>query len=278
MARFVPHILRQKYPSSLSAKAKAGILANTSPELNFATSSKIPMGPGDKFMKRLLPITGLSFGLLCLTAGAQGAQSQNDPNQQQPNASTPGTPPTFPTDRQDTGAQQNRTDQNRTSKDPDADKPQVDQDPDSVHPQDTDRDRDITHPANKDDQTPQATPNDQTTPLPPKSDRDYDRDRNNGSIGSNAGEQKPPDHDGAQDDQAQKADRDHRSDYQSQLQAALQQKPNLSGVQVNYTDTTVELTGVVPTGNEKHEARMIAQNYANGRKVVDHITVTGKNN
>lgn len=222
-------------------------------------------------MKKVFLIVGLSFGLFCLTAGAQMTPSPNDSNQQQPSASTPGTPPTFPTDRQDTDAQQqNRNEKDRTSKDPDADKPQPDKDPGSVQKQDPNSDRDISRP--QDDQTPQATPNDQ----PPKSDRDYDRDRNTGSIGSNAGEQKPPDHDGDQGDQAQKADRDHRSDYQSQLQNALQQNPNLSGLQASYTDTTVELTGTVPTGKERHQARMIAQEYANGRRVVDHIAVTGK--
>jgi hypothetical protein len=227
-------------------------------------------------MKKFLLITGLLCGLSGLASIAQTAPTQNDPNHQQPSASTPGTPPTFPTDRRDTDAQQNRTDQDRTSKDPDADRPQVDQDPNSVNREDPSRDRDINHPASRGDQTPPANPNDQTTPPPPRSDRDYDRDRNNGSIGSNAGEQKPPDHDGDQDDLVQKADRDYRSEYQSQLQHALAQQPNLSGVQVNYTDTTVELTGTVPTGKEKHQARMMAQNYSNGRRVLDHITVSGQ--
>ena len=68
----------------------------------------------------------------------------------------------------------------------------------------------------------------------------------------------------------------HRSEYQSQLENALQKQPALSGVHVNFTDTTVELTGAVPTNNDKHQARMMAQDYANGRKVVDHITVSGK--
>ncbi len=68
----------------------------------------------------------------------------------------------------------------------------------------------------------------------------------------------------------------HHSEYQSQLENALQKQPALSGVHVNFTDTVVELTGSVPTSNDKHQARMMAQDYANGRKVVDHITVSGK--
>lgn len=209
-------------------------------------------------MKKLLLIAGLTYGLAGLTASAQMAPSPTDPHQQ-PGVTTPGTPPTFPTDRQETDKDR----QNRT--DTDADRQQTDKD----RQDQTDRDRlpqsdsdqqntDRNEPAQRTDRDDQNTQ--------PKTDRDYDRDRNNSSVGSNAGQER--DHD---------KDRDHPSDYQSQLQNALQQQPNLAGVQANFTDTTVELTGTVPTAKEKHEARMLAENYANGRKVVDHITVAEKN-
>lgn len=190
-------------------------------------------------------IAGLLFGL-ALTANAQMTPNPNDPNQQQTGVQTPGTPPTFPTDRQETAKDRQESNQ------ADADT------------QNTDKDRDRT---DRDEQYPQSTDRDQQNQQV-QSDRDYDRDRQNGSIGSNAGQQ---DRERDMNDET-----DHNADYQSQLQKALQQNPDLSGVQVTYTDSTVELTGTVPTGKEKHEARMMAQDYANGRKVVDHVKVTGK--
>jgi len=44
------------------------------------------------------------------------------------------------------------------------------------------------------------------------------------------------------------------------------------------TATTVELSGTAATGKEKQTAVRIAESYANNRKVVDHITVTGRGN
>jgi type IV secretory pathway VirB10-like protein len=208
-------------------------------------------------MKKQLLIAGLLCGLAGVPASAQLTPSPNDPHQQ-PGAATPGTPPTFPTDRQETSKdRQNRTDSDADSQQTDRDRQdQTDRDRQTQTDRDrqnTDQDRDMQQ-TDRDRQNPQRT------------DRDYDRDRNNGSTGTSAS-QENRDHD---------PDRDHRSDYQSQFQNALQQQPNLSGVLVNYTDSSVELTGSVPTGKDKHQARMMAQNYANGRKVVDHINVTGR--
>jgi hypothetical protein len=219
-------------------------------------------------MKKLLIIAGLVCGLAGLTANAQMAPSPTDPHQQ-PGASTPGTPPTFPTDRQESPSE-NRKDNDADSQQTDKDRQdQTDRDPQtSTDPNQTGSERQRTDP---NDQTQRTDRDDQNTQQ--RTDRDYDRDRNTGStsgnVGSNAGQQddRDRDHDG---------DTDHRSDYQSQLQNALQQQPDLAGVQATFTDSTLELTGTVPTGKEKHQARMLAQNYANGRKIVDHITVTGK--
>ncbi len=63
-----------------------------------------------------------------------------------------------------------------------------------------------------------------------------------------------------------------------QLESAYQAEPTLTGsnIQVNVNDTTVELTGTVPTGKEKTTAKRIAQSYAGNRKVVDKMTVTGR--
>ena len=64
-----------------------------------------------------------------------------------------------------------------------------------------------------------------------------------------------------------------------QLESAFQAEPTLTGssIQVNVTDTTVELTGSVPTNKEKTTARRIAQSYAGNRKVIDKMTVSGRN-
>ncbi len=63
-----------------------------------------------------------------------------------------------------------------------------------------------------------------------------------------------------------------------QLESAYQAEPTLTGsnIQVNVTDTSVELTGSVPTGKEKITAKRIAQSYAGNRKVIDHMTVAGR--
>jgi hypothetical protein len=221
-------------------------------------------------MKKILLTTGLLFGL-AFTANAQMTPTPNNPNQQQPGVQTPGTPPTFPTDRQDTAKDQqqsNQSDADSKTSGKDADKTDRDRMPQSDR---TDQDRPSDQ--DRDEQYPQSTDRDQQNQQV-QSGRDYDRDRQSGSVGSNAGQQDRERKDDL--DTGMNPDRDHRSDYQSQLQKALQQNPNLAGVQVAYTDSTLELTGSVPTGKEKHEARMIAHDYANGRKVVDHITVTGK--
>ena len=217
-------------------------------------------------MKKIVITTGLLLGL-ALTANAQMAPNPNDPNQQQPGAQTPGTPPTFPTDRQDTAKDQQ--DRNQS----DADSPQTGKDQTDRNrlPQSDRADQDRPSDQDRDEQNPQSTDRDQQNQQV-QSGRDYDRDRQSGSVGSNTGQQGTQRKDDL--DTGMNPDRDHRSDYQSQLQRALQQNPNLSGVQVAYTDTTVELTGSVPTGYDKHQARMLAHDYANGRKIVDNITVT----
>ncbi len=225
-------------------------------------------------MKQFL-IAGLLVGMAGLGANAQ--MTPNDPMQQSPSAQTPGTPPTFPTDRQDT-TQQNRRDTDADTQQTDRDRqshadrdrlPQSDRDDQDQQAAPADRDRNAYPQSDRDrdSHVPQAdrdrdsqNPQDRNDQMQQRPGRDYDRDRNTGSVGTRID------------------DRDHGggSEYQSRLQNALQQQPNLSGVRANYTDSAVELTGTVATGKDKHQARMLAENYANGRQVVDHIAVTGK--
>jgi osmotically-inducible protein OsmY len=63
---------------------------------------------------------------------------------------------------------------------------------------------------------------------------------------------------------------------QSEIQNALAQQSTLNGsnIQVNVTDTNVELTGTVATPDQKQAAERIAGSYAGSRRVVNHITVT----
>jgi hypothetical protein len=64
-----------------------------------------------------------------------------------------------------------------------------------------------------------------------------------------------------------------------QLDQAYQSEPSLSGsnIQVEVTDSQVQLTGSVPTGKERLTAKRIAQSYAGNRKVADKLTVSGSN-
>jgi osmotically-inducible protein OsmY len=63
---------------------------------------------------------------------------------------------------------------------------------------------------------------------------------------------------------------------QSEIQSALSQQGTLSGsnIQVNVTDTDIELTGNVATPDQKQTAERIAGSYAGNRRVVNHITVS----
>jgi hypothetical protein len=65
-----------------------------------------------------------------------------------------------------------------------------------------------------------------------------------------------------------------------QLDQAYQSEPTLSGssIQVDVTDTAIQVTGSVPTGKEKTTAKRIAQSYAGNRKVVEKLTVSGRSN
>jgi hypothetical protein len=65
-----------------------------------------------------------------------------------------------------------------------------------------------------------------------------------------------------------------------QLDQAYQSEPTLAGssIQVDVTDSAIQLTGSVPTGKEKTTAKRIAQSYAGNRKVVEKLTVSGRGN
>jgi hypothetical protein len=65
---------------------------------------------------------------------------------------------------------------------------------------------------------------------------------------------------------------------QTQIQNALQNEPTLrnDNVNVNVTESTIELSGSVQSGKEKQTARRIASSFAGNRRVRDRITVSGR--
>jgi len=65
---------------------------------------------------------------------------------------------------------------------------------------------------------------------------------------------------------------------QNQIQNALQNEPTLrnDNINVNVTDSTIELSGSVQTGKEKQTAQRIASSFAGNRRVKDRVTVSGK--
>jgi osmotically-inducible protein OsmY len=84
----------------------------------------------------------------------------------------------------------------------------------------------------------------------------------------------------ASDQSAAQSSSPDSTTLQSTIQEKLKNEPMLSSssVNVNVTDSTIELSGSVSTGKEKTTAERIAQSYAGNRKVVDRITVTSNGN
>lgn len=69
------------------------------------------------------------------------------------------------------------------------------------------------------------------------------------------------------------------TDLQAQVQNALSKEPTLSGDSVNVavTGDSIDITGSVATAREKQTATRIVQSYAGNKKVVSHLTITGRN-
>jgi hypothetical protein len=69
------------------------------------------------------------------------------------------------------------------------------------------------------------------------------------------------------------------SDLQSQMQNALSKEPTLSGdsPRVNVSGDTVELVGNVNTNKEKITATRIVQSYSGSKKLVNKLTISGRN-
>lgn len=68
-------------------------------------------------------------------------------------------------------------------------------------------------------------------------------------------------------------------ELQQQVQEAMSKVPELSNDNVHVTaaDDGLELSGNVGSGREHQAAVRIAQSFARGKKVVDHIVVSARN-
>jgi osmotically-inducible protein OsmY len=69
------------------------------------------------------------------------------------------------------------------------------------------------------------------------------------------------------------------SDLQSQIQNALSKEPTLTGdsPRVNVSGDTVELAGNVGTNKQKITATRIVQSYTGSKKLVNKLTISGRN-
>lgn len=119
--------------------------------------------------------------------------------------------------------------------------------------------------------TPSATQPDQSTTegkgqatspeAMPKSDQDKDKDKDQSKM--------------PQSDTSAAAS----GDVQSQIQTALQQDPKLANANINVSvsGNKLELSGTVPSNDEKKQAEQIAKSHAGNLKVKNHIKVASAN-
>lgn len=68
------------------------------------------------------------------------------------------------------------------------------------------------------------------------------------------------------------------ADLEAQMQNALNKEPTLSGdtVRASVTANNIQISGSVGSAREKLTAARIAQSYAGNKKLVNHITITGR--
>lgn len=74
------------------------------------------------------------------------------------------------------------------------------------------------------------------------------------------------------------ADAVNDSELEGQIQNALNKEPTLTGdsTHVTVSADTIELAGNVGTSKEKLTATRIVQSYAGNKKVMNHLTISGK--
>jgi osmotically-inducible protein OsmY len=219
----------------------------------------------EKFMKRYIFTMTLLLAMGAFAFGQTNSGPGASPQNQNPSATMPNTtPPTFPNDTghdRDANTQQDRDRQDRDHHDADADR-----NGDQVSTQDRDK-------SGVYDRDPQYQDRDRNA----QQDRDRDQDQNRDRDAN----RKDNDNDRNRGDM----DRDHDrnrvgvgNDRQSQIMSEFSNRAEFSNVNVNVRNDRIDLTGTVPTGRDRNEAVRIAQQYANGLRVNDHLKVSGRGN
>lgn len=125
---------------------------------------------------------------------------------------------------------------------------------------------DQSQPAQPDQSTTEGKGSASSPDAMPKSDQDKDKDKDKSSDQS-----KMP--------QSDTSAASAGGDVQSQVQTALQQDPKLANanITVSVKGNKLELTGTVPSNDEKKQAEQIAKSNAGNLKVKNHIKVASGN-
>jgi osmotically-inducible protein OsmY len=121
---------------------------------------------------------------------------------------------------------------------------------------------DQSQPAQPDQSTTEGKGSATSPDAMPKSDQDKDKDKDQSKMPQS-------------DTSAASAG----GDVQSQVQTALQQDPKLANanITVSVKGNKLELTGTVPSNDEKKQAEQIAKSNAGNLKVKNHIKVASGN-
>jgi osmotically-inducible protein OsmY len=228
---------------------------------------------------------GILFAMLLGLAAFMFAQANSQtttPQNSYPSAQTQSSQPD--NDSSMNSNQQNRDSQATSTQTPD-DSQDQNRDRDS---RDQNRDRDSNQVNNQDQNRDQVYDRDQVYQQNQTRDQDRDRDQNGNWPDRNRNDNNRNGKDidsGTYDRNSTGHDRDHDrnrvgtgGDVQSQIYSALQNNRQFSNVNVNVSGNRVDLTGTVPTGADRKEAVRVAQQYANGMKVQDHLKVSGRGN
>ena len=190
-------------------------------------------------MKRYILIAGLLFALSGLCALAQtsttpGVPAPGDHNPPTPQATAPDQQSTPDQDRSSSSDQQQSPGTPRHDADRNSQPSDQDRQDDSARPDRDAQTPDVGQDRRDDGQSPQAT-------VP-------DHDRGDQYDRSPAG-------------------------YGGQIEDALR-RASIEGVNVKDDGAKIELAGTVGSSREHQQAVSIAQSYAHGREVVDHIQVS----
>lgn len=136
------------------------------------------------------------------------------------------------------------------------------QQPDQSAPSTSQPAPDQSQPAQPDQSTSEGKGQTSSPDAMPKSDQDKDKDKDQSKM-----------------PQSDTSAASTGGDVQSQVQTAIQQDPKLANanITVSVKGKNLELTGTVPSNDEKKQAGEIAKSHAGDLKVKNHIKVASAN-